>query len=166
MNTKDYKLILEIKNNNPLAFEEFLINHKKIIDICCYQLNIDKDFILDKIFDLILLNTSVLQNIKNIDTYIFSCVKKLKYNNILKDKRECEKISRINKKELFSEFKSDIYFYDLIKIVDAELSELLKLRYLDDLTIRQIADIKNMSKSTVDYKLKKACNKIYYKLSK
>lgn len=56
MNIKDYILILQIKENNYLALEEFLFRHKKIIDICIYQFHLERDLILDKIFEIMLLD--------------------------------------------------------------------------------------------------------------
>lgn len=60
-----------------------------------------------------------------------------------------------------SKENTNLYFNSLLKLVDKDSAELLKLRHFNCFTLRQIAQIKNISKSKVDYKIKKAYKKIY-----
>lgn len=163
MNIKDYILILQIKENNYLALEEFLFRHKKIIDICIYQFHLERDLILDKIFEIMSLDCYKLKKINNLDYYIFSCLKNFKYSLNQQQKKEWEKLYILYQKHDFIDSKenTNLYFNSLLKLVDKDSAELLKLRHFNCFTLRQIAQIKNISKSKVDYKIKKAYKKIY-----
>ncbi len=168
MNTKDYTLILQIKENNYLALEEFLLNHKKIIEICTNQFHLEEDLVLDSIFNIILLDKSKLKKINNLDLYIFSCMKNFRHLLNQKQKKELEKAYIFFKQdEIVNQKEStDLYFNSLLNLVDEASAKLLRLRHFNCFTLREIAKMENISKSKVDYQLKKAYKRIYNKLSK
>ncbi len=161
MKEKDINLITQIKQNNINALTEFLDYHQKTINICKKKFSLDIDTILDKIFDIIICN----KHIKNIDAYLYSMLRNYAYSLYKSQAKEKILNSKYSNSDLYSNLKSDIYFFNLIDCLDKDLQTILILRFINGYTIREIAKLTGIPKSTVDYRLRKSYTILSNKLS-
>lgn len=95
-------------------------------------------------------------NIRNVNAYIYTVLKNQRYalnKREFLEKRLNAKYSKIETKE---EFHSNVEFFDLLTDFNKKDQKILILRYINTLTIREIAQVINMKKSTVEYRLKRA----------
>ncbi|MGL4655502.1 MAG: RNA polymerase sigma factor [Sarcina sp.] len=96
------------------------------------------------------------KKIKNIDAYIYTVLRNLKYLLYKKKIREQTLQKYHFAEDLKSEFHSNLEFFNLLNCLDNSDKNLLILRYLNNLTIREISSVTNIKKSTVDYRIKRA----------
>ena len=165
MNQTDELLIQEILDNNPSAFERLLLAHNKTISIGKSKYNVDTNSIHDILYNIILSFKTNKTTINDLDAYLFVCIKNFK---ISCDKNSKNAIKLREKLSLTFEntpFHSDICFYELLEQLDQETQLLLKLKILHQFSLREIQKQTGISKSTIDYKLKKAYARLRHILS-
>ena len=165
MNQTDELLIQEILDNNPSAFEQLLFAHNKTISIGKSKYNVDTNSIHDILYNIILNLKTNKTTIKDLDAYLFVCIKNFKiscYKNSKKAIKLKEKLSLTFEN---TPFHSDICFYELLEKLDKETQLILKLKILHHLSLREIENQTGISKSTVDYKLQKAYARLRHILS-
>ena len=96
------------------------------------------------------------EEIININAYIYTVLRNLRYAIYKKKIREQHCKNKYSTEDLKSEFHSNLEFFNLLKDLNNTDKAILILRYFNDLTIREIAEITDIKKSTVDYRLKRA----------
>lgn len=161
MKEEDLRLLNEINANNSDSLNMFLKIHKKAIDISLKKFNLTKDDVIDILYDIILKK----DKIKNLDGYIYTCLKNYRYKLNHYEIKKNKLTNRYLKSDLVSHLNSDIIFLDLISSLDKQSKQILSLLYLDDFSVDKISTIINIPRSTIYFKITKAYQKLYDRLS-
>ncbi len=167
----DRELLSELVNDNEAAFRELYARYWRKLYSAAFKRIPDNAVVKDILQDVFLqvwLRRSSLK-IDNLDAYLFGSVRNRVLRELAKEERYSPVEQLMMEIELYGSLNADVLvlrselrktYLSLIDTLTPSQQTILKLRFEEDLTTEQIAEIMDTSRKTVQNQLRIALNQI------
>ena len=156
MDYSDEKDWLAFCRNEPQAFDRIYRRHKDgLYDFCLYVTGdgrLSEDLVAD-VFTRLIRMKNKLEIESSLKNWLFICVRNMAYNLIRKRNREYNLMSQIKFNQEAVDIELKVFIEDILSRLDADERELILLRERQGFTIRELAEIVNISEEAVRTRL-------------
>ena len=167
----DVKLFLKIKDNNPLAFQQFY--NKYYQRLLSYIITFTKDRdqakdIVQEAFVILWTNRESIDTSKSPKSYIFFVARNIFIDHYRKEKRDLQFLIELKETALSEQIENDSEeikqriekMKRMIENLPEKCKIILKLSKIEGLNYQEIANHLNISPKTVESQMRIAFNKI------
>ncbi|UBZ05610.1 RNA polymerase sigma-70 factor [Salegentibacter mishustinae] len=167
----DAKLFLKIKDNNPLAFQQFY--NKYYQRLLSYIITFTKDRdqakdIVQEAFVILWTNRESIDTSKSPKSYIFFVARNIFIDHYRKEKRDLQFLIELKETALSEQIENDSEeikqriekMKRMIENLPEKCKIILKLSKIEGLNYQEIANHLNISPKTVESQMRIAFNKI------